>query len=210
MKDGKQALLEKMVMWETLAKDASLPAWDALPDFGLYMDQVVTLLEGYLHFLPSDKDEHIVSASAINNYVRLKIMPAPIKRKYFRVHLAYLLMILPMKQAVGIADIPQILPPETDSDGIRSAYENYTVQFRKMAHFFNEQIRVLAERGVSEEDEKSTVNRLALESVLLSSFARILAGQLIPPQKEKAGKAKEEKPGKAKEDKTGKAKEDKD
>ncbi|MBO4854035.1 MAG: DUF1836 domain-containing protein [Oscillospiraceae bacterium] len=193
MESGKQALTEKMVMWESLAEETYLPAWDALPDFGLYMDQVVTLLEQYLHFLPSDKDEHIVSASAINNYVRLKIMPAPVKRKYYRVHLAYLLMILPMKQTVGIADISRILPPEADSDAIRAAYESYTAQFRKTAQYFNEQIHALAEQVESEESGKDTVNRLALESILLSSFARILSGQLIPPPPPAEKKGKEEK-----------------
>ncbi len=168
----------KLALWESLAGEDSLPAWDAIPNFGVYMDQVVTLLEQYLSFLP-EGGERIVSSSAINNYVRLKIMPAPVKRKYYRVHLAYLLMILPMKQSISISDIPRILPVDTDEAGVRAAYEDYAAQFRKTARFFNTQVAdVLGDMG----DDRGGLSRLALESVLISSFARILAEQLIPLQ----------------------------
>jgi len=173
-------LTGKLTLWESLAEADSLPAWDAIPNFGVYMDQVVTLLEQYLSFLPED-GERIVSSSAINNYVRLKIMPAPVKRKYYRTHLAYLLMILPMKQSISISDIPRILPVDTDENGVRAAYEDYAAQFRKTAQFFNTQVAdVLG--AMEETPDRGGLSRLALESVLISSFARILAEQLIPLQ----------------------------
>ena len=172
---------KRLALWERLAGEGSLPAWEAIPDFGLYMDQVITLMEQYLSFLP-DRGERIVTSSAINNYVRLKIMPAPVKRKYYRVHLAYLLMILPMKQSVAIADIPRILPPGTEPETVRAVYEDYARQFRKTAEFFRGQVtEVLRDMEAGAE---GGVSRLALESVLISSFARILAEQLIPLQEQ--------------------------
>ena len=87
-----------------------LPEWDAIPDLGLYMDQVVVLLAQYLNFIPAmpGGKESFVTSSTINNYVRLKIMPAPVKRKYFRVHIAYLIMILTMKQSISISDVTRV------------------------------------------------------------------------------------------------------
>ena len=170
-------MMERLNLWEKLAQEDSLPAWEAIPDFGLYMDQVTTLMEQYLSFLP-DRGEKTVTSSAINNYVRLKIMPAPVKRKYYRVHLAYLMMILPMKQSVAIADIPRILPPAGDEAAVRAAYEDYVLQFRKTAEFFRGQVTAVL--GELEDGAPGGVSRLALESVLISSFARILAEQLIP------------------------------
>ncbi len=168
---------EKLALWEKLAREGSLPAWEAIPDFGLYMDQVITLLEQYLSFLP-DRGEQTVTSSAINNYVRLKIMPAPVKRKYYRVHLAYLMMILPMKQSVAIADIPRILPPGSDQEAVRAAYEDYTRQFRATAEFFRGQVAALMD------DLEDGAGRAALQSVLIASFARILTAQLILPQED--------------------------
>ena len=60
---------------------------------------------------PAEK-ERIVTASAINNYVRLKLMPAPVKRKYYRVHICYLIMILTLKQSIGISQVQKIIPWE--------------------------------------------------------------------------------------------------
>ena len=175
---------------EGLTDAAVLPSWEALPDFGLYMDQVITLLDQYLRFLPADKDGHIMSASAINNYVRLKIMPAPVKRKYHRTHLAHLLMILPMKQTVGIADMPRILPGDADEAATRSAYEDFSAQFSKSAQFFTEQVYALAQKQGGDGEE--AVRRLAWGCVLVSSFADMLAGQLIgrlpAPAAEEMGK----------------------
>ena len=57
-------------------------AWEMIPDFGLYMDQVVTLLSGYLDYMPPElKEEQVIAPAAINNYVRKKIMPEPVKKR---------------------------------------------------------------------------------------------------------------------------------
>ena len=58
-----------------------LPAWEEIPDFGLYMEQVVHLLKQYLSYLPPElKQSQTITAAAINNYVRTKMLPEPRKR----------------------------------------------------------------------------------------------------------------------------------
>lgn len=101
----KPLIAHKLQRWDQYITDYHLPQWDSIPDFGLYMDQVILLLERYLSFIPpvNAEKERIVTASAINNYVRLKLMPAPVKRKYYRVHICYLIMILTLKQSIGIS-----------------------------------------------------------------------------------------------------------
>ena len=111
-----ELLAHKLQRWNNYITNYHLPEWDAIPDFGLYMDQVIVLLEGYLSFIPTgsagkdSKDQQIVTSSTINNYVRLRIMPAPVKRKYFRVHIAYALSPVPvtdaMEQAIGARRSP--------------------------------------------------------------------------------------------------------
>ena len=110
----KPLIAHKLQRWDQYITDYHLPEWDSIPNFGLYMDQVIVLLEQYLSFIPSPvgTKEHFVTSSTINNYVRLKIMPAPVKRKYFRVHIAYLIMILTMKQSISISDVQKIIPAD--------------------------------------------------------------------------------------------------
>ena len=83
----KALIAGKLRRWERYLDEYRLPAWEELPDIGLYMDQVVTLLTQYLDYMPPElKEEQVITPAAINNYVRKKIMPEPVKKKYYRPH----------------------------------------------------------------------------------------------------------------------------
>ena len=146
MSYDKKLIIHKLERWDRFITNYHLPDWDSIPDLGLYMDQVVVLLVQYLGFIPSipGGKESFVTSSAINNYVRLKIMPAPVKRKYYRVHIAYLIMILTMKQSISISDVQKILPADSSEDCVRSVYEAYSEKFRQLALFFNQQVQSAA------------------------------------------------------------------
>lgn len=173
----------KLLRWDKFITDYHLPEWDSIPDFGLYMDQVIVLLEQYLSFIPTPAGakEHIVTSATINNYVRLKIMPAPVKRKYHRVHIAYLVMILTMKQSLSISDVQKVIPPmDSSEDEVLSVYEDYSEKFRRLALFFNQQVQSAAE-GVrsTEQGSDNAVELLVIESALIAGFSKILAEKLI-------------------------------
>lgn len=58
--------------WSAGLAAQRLPRWDELPDIDLYLDQVLTLLDKYLGpFLP-ENGGHALTASMINNYVKLQ------------------------------------------------------------------------------------------------------------------------------------------
>ncbi len=135
----------KLHRWETYLKGYDLPKWEELPQIGLYMDQVVELLLNYLNFLPADNERKlIISANAINNYVRLKVMPAPIKRKYYREHVAYLIMICTLKQVLSLSDIKNFISSDLDFCGIEHIYRSYTRIHKRTADAFVEQVRMSA------------------------------------------------------------------
>ena len=182
MQYDKDLVAHKLRRWDKFITDYHLPEWEAIPDFGLYMDQVIVLLEQYLSFIPSPAGtkEHFVTSSTINNYVRLKIMPAPVKRKYHRVHIAYLIMILTMKQSLSISDVQKIIPPDSSEEEVRVVYENYSEKFRRLALFFNQQVQSGAE-GIHTPGQSTdnAVELLVIESALIAGFSKILAEKLI-------------------------------
>ena len=183
MQYDKSLVAHKLLRWDKFITDYHLPEWDSIPDFGLYMDQVIVLLEQYLSFIPTPAGakEHIVTSATINNYVRLKIMPAPVKRKYHRVHIAYLVMILTMKQSLSISDVQKVIPPmDSSEDEVLSVYEDYSEKFRRLALFFNQQVQSAAE-GVhsTEQGSDNAVELLVIESALIAGFSKILAEKLI-------------------------------
>ena len=178
----KPLIAHKLQRWDQYITDYHLPQWESIPDFGLYMDQVVLLLERYLSFIPpvNEEKERIVTASAINNYVRLKLMPAPVKRKYYRIHIAYLIMILTMKQSLSISDVQKILPQDGGETNVRAVYEDYSLKFRRVALFFNQQVQSGAE-GIHTPGQSTdnAVELLVIESALIAGFSKILAEKLI-------------------------------
>lgn len=183
MQYDKSLVAHKLLRWDKFITDYHLPEWDSIPDFGLYMDQVIVLLEQYLSFIPTPAGakEHIVTSATINNYVRLKIMPAPVKRKYHRVHIAYLVMILTMKQSLSISDVQKVIPPmDSSEDEVLYVYEDYSEKFRRLALFFNQQVQSAAE-GVrsTEQSSDNAVELLVIESALIAGFSKILAEKLI-------------------------------
>ena len=182
MQYDKSLVAHKLLRWDKFITDYHLPEWNSIPDFGLYMDQVIVLLEQYLSFIPTPAGakEHIVTSATINNYVRLKIMPAPVKRKYHRVHIAYLVMILTMKQSLSISDVQKILPADSNETDVRAVYEDYSLKFRRVGLFFNQQVQSAAE-GVrsTEQSSDNAVELLVIESALIAGFSKILAEKLI-------------------------------
>ena len=68
--------------------------WNAIPDLGLYMDQVITLITRMYEPLYGDATCGYLSASMINNYVKAKLIPRPIGKKYGREQIALLMMIV--------------------------------------------------------------------------------------------------------------------
>ena len=90
------------------------------------MDQVIVLLTRYLDYLLYDAStDTVITASTINNYVRMKIMPPPVKKRYSRLHLAYLIIICIMKQSLNIAYVQKMIPIGIDEEEVKRIYNDF-------------------------------------------------------------------------------------
>ena len=184
MSYDKELIAGKLRRWEKYLERFWLPEWKELPDLGLYMDQVVKLLQDYLDYMPPEmKDGQTITAAAINNYVRIKVMPEPQKKRYYRVHIAYLIIICTLKQSLSIAFIQKFIPLGLSEDEVRAVYEKYALQHRKSAEYFVNQVRLAAadlldhrlttEMAVRETDE------LIAMSAVISGFSGLQAEKLL-------------------------------
>ena len=115
---------EKLDIFSKIANH-SIPKWADLPEIDLYMDQVIALMEKYLSD-NSSEDNKLITPSMINNYVKLGIMPAPIKKKYSREHLAYLIIICSLKQAIPIPNIKLMIDKKLEKNTISETLDFYS------------------------------------------------------------------------------------
>lgn len=76
--------------------------WQEMPAFEIYNDQLITIVNQELSFMNIE-----VTNSMVNNYVKHKVMPLPIKKKYNQVHIAYLIMISLLKSTFSLEEIKQ-------------------------------------------------------------------------------------------------------
>ena len=166
---------KKLRRWEKYLNEFRLPAWEDIPDLGLYMEQVLALLTEYLDYLPPElKDEQFITAATINNYVRNRYMPKPYKKKYYRIHIAYLVMICTLKQSLTIATLTQMIPNDIPEERVKEIYTTYRMRHRIAAEYFVEQVRVIAS-PILHHDELKTKASVDDTGDLISTYA-ILSG----------------------------------
>ncbi len=185
MSFDKELVAEKLRRWETYLRGYRLPEWESIPDLGLYMEQVTVLMKQYLDYMPPElKEEQFITPSTINNYVRMKIMPEPRKKRYYRVHLAYLIVILTLKQSLSIPMIRELLPsldqPEADMEAF---YRMYAARHQVVAEYFVDQVRaaaapILDHMQVSDMAVEN-VSDLIIASAMVGGLTNLLAEKLL-------------------------------
>lgn len=182
-KYDKSLITHKLSRWDAYLANYALPAWDAIPDIGLYMDQVISLLRRYLNFIPEElPSERPITSTTINNYVRLKIMPAPEKRKYYRVHVAYLIMIFTLKQSISISGVQELLPADLPKESVHRFYDRFRSIVDEVGKLFLLQTRQCAGDILSADtnwQDDDAIERLVIIMVLMGGFSGILAQKLL-------------------------------
>ena len=130
-------------------REKSLPGWEELPDIELYMDQVVALTNRYLCNQTKDR---MLTPSMVNNYVKMKVMPPPVKKKYSREHLVYLLVICTLKQVLPLSMVEQVLQQGLQQRDVREFYQKFRELFGASLRSAAEETAHLQETGVTPED----------------------------------------------------------
>lgn len=105
-----------------------LPRWEELPDFPIYIDQVIYYVEQHLSMLYYNEEKFITN-SMINNYVKSGIVEAPIKKKYERGQVAYIIIICILKKAYTLDEITQLFDVQIKTFETERAYNYFCSEF---------------------------------------------------------------------------------
>ena len=184
MNYDKRLIAGKLRRWEKYLDDYRLPLWSDIPDIGLYMEQVIMLLKQYLDYLPPElKEAQFITAATINNYVRKKIMPEPKKKKYYRVHIAYLIMICSLKQCLSIPTLQTMIPMGLTDEQVEETYNSYALRHQLACRYFSQQVRAAA-AGILDHEPESELSTddtsdLIYSAAVISGFSRLLAEKLL-------------------------------
>lgn len=158
-----------------------LPYWDELPEIDLYMDQVVALMDKYLSFHKLSDGDSILTHSMVNNYVKLGIMPAPVKKKYSREHIAYLIIICSLKQALPISDIKKLIDIRVKRTSIEETLNFFSDLYDST---FNTIIAIGKRFNKKYSDDDVLFADTALYMAIGSSGSKYVASQITKINKE--------------------------
>lgn len=175
--------------------------WDQMPDFPLYMDQVLSYMERQvLRF----EEEDGLTAAMVNNYTKSGLVPRADGKKYNREHLAYLTAICILKRVMSAKDMDIVLSAELHSrETIGDSYEVFRGSLDKALNLITD----MMEGYTSEEDAADA----AMHFALLSYAAGLASSRYVsllreareteePAKHAKAAKKPKEKRNKPKEE----------
>lgn len=135
----------------------SCPRWNDLPNLGLYMDQVLIVVEDALRPLFPD-DPVVLTSTMVNNYVKQQVLTPSEKKKYRREHLATLITITVLKRVLSVAEIKFVLDRLAQAGDPEGGYDMFCTQL---------ECRLRSEEGAADCDP------------ILASAVDAVAGKLI-------------------------------
>ena len=109
------------------------PRWDELPDLGLYMDQVLLVVENALRPL-FPNDPVVLTSTMVNNYVKQQVLTPSEKKKYRREHLASLITITVLKRVLSVAEIKVVLDRLAQAMEPSEGYNMFCAQLECRLH----------------------------------------------------------------------------
>ena len=186
-----EKMRQQLVDWGENLESFRLPHWEELPDLELYMDQVKTLVDRYLSSVIQGEKHPLLTSSMVNNYVKLGMIPAPVKKKYSKQHVAFLIAITTLKQILTIPEIKEGILFQGKTIGIREAYNLFCDEQENA-------IRMVSQLAQGKQHEQLLNKEIPLEYVAVRSatisFAmKLLAEKTISLESEYLQEAKKEK-----------------
>lgn len=113
--------MNEYLSWLEGLKEVEFPHWEDLPTFDLYMDQVVE----YVNEVLAPLNMPAVTSTMINNYVKQKVILAPVKKKYQTMQIADILIISLMKPVFSLEEIRAAIDQVTIGDYPKKAYNAF-------------------------------------------------------------------------------------
>ena len=109
--------------WLSALIPDSFSDWGRLPDIGLYMDQVLTMMDRQMGFYKRADEDRSLTQSMINNYTKDGILPRATDKKYNQSHLALLSILCSLKPILSISDMKSLFSVLCEEEGEREAYD---------------------------------------------------------------------------------------
>lgn len=92
-----------------LLHEFKIPRWEQLPGMGLYMEQVVELVNSALGPACGEIGYPPLTSNMVNNYVKARIVEPPVNKRYSRLSVAMIIVVYILKMCYFTDEISKLL-----------------------------------------------------------------------------------------------------
>ena len=108
-----------------------LPAYNDIPDVGLYLEQVTQYINSYFTSLP----DGAITASMISNYVKKGLVEHPLHRQYHRSQIARLFFITAAKSVLTLEELQVVFRVQRSRYPDVVAYDYFCRELENVLHY---------------------------------------------------------------------------
>lgn len=152
----------------------TLPRYNEIPNVGLYLKQVVKLISEAVEPCFGLK----VSDTMLSNYVKMHIVPGPVKKMYYRDQIVSLMFVVLAKTVLSLDNIQTMLKMQEESYSPEVAYNYFCEEFETALKYVSgheaDMVPVEAEASDEKKLLRSVIITMAHKFALDESFANLL------------------------------------
>ncbi len=143
------------------------PRYDQIPDMELYLDQVLSYLNSTLSPVAGEK----CTGAMISNYVKNRTMPSPVRKKYTRDHMAYLIVTTLLKQVFTLQQIARFFEIQRETYPLPVAYDYFCTEYENAVRAAFE----FTGEAMPRVETKKTEQTILVRAVVLAAVNRVYA-----------------------------------
>lgn len=149
------------------------PRYETIPNFDLYMDQVILYINKSLAPLNFNSKEKILTRSMVNNYVKNSIVKPPEKKKYKSYHIVYLMVVCILKRCYSLKEIQNLISIYSNIEDSNS----FNRDFNKFMSVFEVYLHEVLQKGycTSSFFEHPTKEQQLMINVIITVVYKIYA-----------------------------------
>ena len=154
--------------------DFRLPRYAELPNMGLYLEQVVRYINGFLLGVGCAE----ITLSMVSNYVKKGIVSPPQKKQYYADQIAELIFIAIAKNAISLENVVELFEMRRRGFTMPMAYDYFCAEFENMLAFvFGLKQKPEENLGVTKTEEKEILRNVII-SVSNSMYLNALFSEM--------------------------------
>lgn len=138
--------------------DFQLPAFEEIPEMGLYLKQVVDYLNQYLAALGNIK----ITTSMVSNYVKHGLIAPAKDRLYQREQIATLFFVVIAKNVMDQEDLRKAIEIQKETYSIAIAYDYFAQELKNVLLFVFGQQKQLAKIGHDKTKQKQMLRNVIM------------------------------------------------